>query len=170
MRKFNYFFIAIGLWIGTVTSMVAQNRYEKDKLYNICPFKALDKALGYEAGNFAGKLKALDTQDKLQQWSIRELSGSYCLVNVFEDKAVRAETEKSLLTVTQTNGSDEAQLWTLQKAGQYVRLVPANTPSLLWRIRKMAHWHWLTGQKQALRKQPCFRCEAAVCLFQKVNY
>ena len=29
MRKFNYFFIAIGLWIGTVTSMVAQNRYEK---------------------------------------------------------------------------------------------------------------------------------------------
>ena len=94
MRKFNYFFIAIGLWIGTVTSMVAQNRYEKDKLYNICPFKALDKALGYEAGNFAGKLKALDTQDKLQQWSIRELSGSYCLVNVFEDKAVRAETEK----------------------------------------------------------------------------
>ena len=131
MRKFNYFFIAIGLWIGTVTSMVAQNRYEKDKLYNICPFKALDKALGYEAGNFAGKLKALDTQDKLQQWSIRELSGSYCLVNVFEDKAVRAETEKSLLTVTQTNGSDEAQLWTLQKAGQYVRLVPANTPSLV---------------------------------------
>ena len=90
MRKFNYFFIAIGLWIGTVTSMVAQNRYEKDKLYNICPFKALDKALGYEAGNFAGKLKALDTQDKLQQWSIRELSGSYCLVNVFEDKAVSA--------------------------------------------------------------------------------
>lgn len=34
MRKFN-FFIVIGLWIGAVTSMVTQNRHEKDKLYNI---------------------------------------------------------------------------------------------------------------------------------------
>ena len=48
MGKFNYFLIAVGLWMGTVMGVTAQSRYEKDRLYNICPFKALDKALGYE--------------------------------------------------------------------------------------------------------------------------
>lgn len=131
MGKFNYLLIAVGLWMGTIMNVVAQNRYEKDKLYNICPFKALNKALGYETGHTAGQLKTLDIQDKMQQWSISELSGSFRLVNVFEDKAVRADIEKASLAVVQTNGSDEAQLWTLQKAGQYVRLIPANTPSLV---------------------------------------
>lgn len=131
MGKFNYFLIVVGLWIGAVMGGMAQNRYDKDRLYNICPFKALDKALGYESGHAAGQLKLLDMQDKMQQWAISELSGSYRLVNVFEDKAVRAEIANSSLAVVQTNGSDEAQLWTLQKAGQYVRLIPANTPSLV---------------------------------------
>lgn len=60
MGKFNYFLIVVWLWIGAVMGGMAQNRYDKDRLYNICPFKALDKALGYESGHAAGQWKTLD--------------------------------------------------------------------------------------------------------------
>lgn len=122
------------MWLGlllTMQSIYAQSRYDKDKLYNVCPFKALEKAIGYEAGASAVSLRPLSQSDKGQQWNITELSGSFRLVNVFDDKALRADIDRTEVSVVPVNGSDEAQLWTIQKAGNFVRLIPANTPSLI---------------------------------------
>lgn len=60
-------------------------------------------------------LKSLSKDDQKQQWNINELSGSCRFVNVFEDKALRADVDHKALVVTEVNGSDEAQLWSIQK-------------------------------------------------------
>ena len=87
--------------------------------------------MGYEADASSVILKSLSQTDQGQQWSIDELSGSFRLVNVFDNKALRADVDHKVLAVAEVNGSDEAQLWTIQKADKFVRLVPANTPSLM---------------------------------------
>lgn len=130
MVKWYRFLFFVGVLL-TVQSLYAQSRYDKDKLYNVCPFKALEKAVGYEAGTTLVGLKPLSQSDKAQQWNITDLSGSFRLVNVFDDKALRADIDHADVSVAQVNGSDEAQLWTIQKAGNFVRLIPANTPSLI---------------------------------------
>lgn len=130
MVKWYRFLFFVGLLL-TVQSLYAQSRYDKDKLYNVCPFKALEKAVGYEAGTTLVGLKPLSQSDKAQQWNITDLSGSFRLVNAFDDKALRADIDHADVSVAQVNGSDEAQLWTIQKAGNFVRLIPANTPSLI---------------------------------------
>lgn len=131
MVKFYHFMLIVGLLIGTTMNVCAQSRYDKYKLYHVSPSSALNKALGYEADASSVTLKSLSQTDQGQQWSIDELSGSFRLVNVFDNKALRADVDHKVLAVAEVNGSDEAQLWTIQKADKFVRLVPANTPSLM---------------------------------------
>ena len=122
--------MVLGLLVWMAQNVSSQSRYDKDKLYNLYPAKVSDKVLGYDAGASV-ILKSLSRDDRKQQWNINELSGSFRFVNVFEDKALRADVDHKALVVTEVNGSDEAQLWSIQETANGVRLVPANTPSLM---------------------------------------
>lgn len=122
--------MVLGLLVWMAQNVSSQSRYDKDKLYNVFPAKESNKVLGYDKGSSV-ILKSLSKDDQTQQWNINELSGSFRLVNVFEDKALRADVDHKALAVTEVNGSDEAQLWSIQETANGVRLVPANTPSLM---------------------------------------
>ena len=130
MMKFYRFLMVLGLLVWMAQNVSSQSRYDKDKLYNLYPAKVSDKVLGYDAGASV-ILKSLSRDDRKQQWNINELSGSFRLVNVFEDKALRADVDHKTPMMAEVNGSDEAQLWSIQDAKNGVRLVPANTPSLM---------------------------------------
>ena len=71
------------------------------------------------------KLTAANEADKAQLWTIADLSGSYRLVNPFDNLAVQAG-ENGFVQAVETNGSDEMQLWLIKPEGEYVRLVPSN--------------------------------------------
>ena len=131
MVRLNHFFFIVGLLIWTTLNVSAQERYDQNRFYNLCPFYTLNKALGYDAEGVSVVLKSLDATDKGQQWSVNDLSGSFRLVNVFDNKALRADVDHRLPAIAEVNGSDEAQLWTIQKNGKFVQLIPANTPALM---------------------------------------
>ena len=130
MMKIYRFLMVLGLLVWMAQNVSSQSRYDKDRLYNVFPAKVSNKVLGYDKGSSV-ILKSLSKDDQKQQWNINELSGSCRFVNVFEDKALRADVDHKALVVTEVNGSDEAQLWSIQETANGVRLVPANTPSLM---------------------------------------
>ena len=130
MIRIYRFLMVLGLLVWMAQNVSSQSRYDKDKLYNVFPAKVSNKVLGYDKGSSV-ILKSLSKDDQKQQWNINELSGSFRLVNVFEDKALRADVDHKALAVTEVNGSDEAQLWSIQETANGVRLAPANTPSLM---------------------------------------
>lgn len=68
--------------------------------------------------------------DKLQQWSVTNLSGSFCFINPFENKAIHA-TGDNTLGITENNGSDESQLWIIKKSGKFLQIYPSNSPDLI---------------------------------------
>ena len=111
------------LLVWMAQNVSSQSRYDKDRLYNVFPAKVSNKVLGYDKGSSV-ILKSLSKDDQKQQWNINELSGSCRFVNVFEDKALRADVDHKALVVTEVNGSDEAQLWSIQETANGVRLVP----------------------------------------------
>ena len=130
MIRIYRFLMVLGLLVWMAQNVSSQSRYDKDKLYNVFPAKVSNKVLGYDKGSSV-ILKSLSKDDQKQQWNINELSGSFRLVNVFEDKALRADVDHKALAVTEVNGSDVAQLWSIQETANGVRLAPANTPSLM---------------------------------------
>lgn len=135
MIRIYRFLMVLGLLVWMAQNVSSQSRYDKDKLYNVFPAKVSNKVLGYDKGSSV-ILKSLSKDDQKQQWNINELSGSFRFVNVFEDKALRADVDHKALVVTEVNGSDEAQLWSIQETANGVRLVPANTPSLMLVFQK----------------------------------
>ena len=74
-------------------------------------------------------LAAADAESPAQYWTLQGLSGSWRLINPFENLALRAAD--GALATGEVNGSDEAQLWQIAPArnGAYT-LVPANSPGL----------------------------------------
>ena len=88
MIRIYRFLMVLGLLVWMAQNVSSQSRYDKDKLYNVFPAKVSNKVLGYDKG-LSVILKSLSKDDQKQQWNINELSGSFRLVNVFEDKALR---------------------------------------------------------------------------------
>ena len=131
MVKLNHFLFIVGLLVWATLNVSAQERYDRNRFYNLCPFYTLNKALGYDAESASVVLRSLNVTDQKQQWNVNELSGSFRLVNVFDNMALRADVDHKLPAIAEVNGSDEAQLWIIQKNGKFVQLIPANTPSLM---------------------------------------
>lgn len=63
-----------------------------------------------------------------QHLTVSELSGSYRLINPFNNYAVR--TQGNALEAGENNGSDEAQLWKTEADGGALLLIPANRPDM----------------------------------------
>ena len=113
-----------------VVTMQAQVKFAKDKLYNIVPAGQTDKAVSYKSGTTQAILVPLNDKDPQQQWSITDLSGSFRFITPFENKSIHA-TSANTAGITENNGSDESQLWTLRKEGKSYQLIPSNSMSLI---------------------------------------
>ena len=66
----------------------AQLRFDRTKLYAVCSVKYSDKAWTFGKSGKV-QLTTSNEADKSQLWSITDLSGSFRLVNPFEDKRYR---------------------------------------------------------------------------------
>ena len=105
-------------------TLSAQARFDRKKLYSVCSVKYPGKAWSY--GKTAKiQLEAVNEANKAQLWGIADLSGSFRLVNPYENKAVQAGANQ-FVQVVETNGSDEMQLWLIKPAGKYVQFIPSN--------------------------------------------
>ena len=113
-----------------VSTMQAQVKFAKDKLYNIVPAGQTDKAVSYQSGTTQAILVPLNDKDNQQQWSVTDLSGSFRFITPFENKAIHAKSDNTP-GITENNGSDESQLWTLRKQGKSYQLIPSNAMSLM---------------------------------------
>ncbi len=126
----NIFVCLVCVWICAIGTVHAQVGFARNKLYNIVPVNHPGKVLGYDAGSQRVLLSNSSETDKLQQWSITNLSGSFRFINPFENKAVHAKSDKTL-GITENNGSDESQLWIIKKNGKYLQIFPSNSPELI---------------------------------------
>ena len=133
MKKILITFVCVMLCgIGAV---YAQIGFAKNKLYNVIPAGYVESVMGYKSGDDKAALQKQDVTDPLQQWLVSNLSGSFRFINPFENKAIHARTDNTL-GITENNGSDESQLWTLRKKGEYVQIIPTNTPELMVAYRE----------------------------------
>lgn len=125
-----YLFLTCLLSMITAANSKAQSQFGKNSLYRICPSLHSDKALGFKNGNTSLVLMQNQT-DSLQLWNINDLSGSFRIINPYENKAIRAKIENRHPEITENNGSDEAQLWNITQKGNYFQLSPTNAPELI---------------------------------------
>ena len=127
MRKAIFIFSAV---IFLFQQVFAQPVFDSGKLYAIIPSGDPGRAVGFSEGDSEVRLVALDSKDKLQQWSVTSLSGSLRFINPFADLAIHVRSDHRA-ALAENNGSDETQLWVVEPAGEFVRLVPSNYPSLV---------------------------------------
>ena len=144
MKRLSSLFLLLLLCAAGI--LQAQVKFDKNKCYNLIPVSHNGQAIGYRTGNDLSVLKPADADDRLQQWSISLLSGSYRFINPFENKALHARSDKKL-GITENNGSDESQLWTLKKKGKYMQLIPSNGMELLLACDKDGHLALLPQDK-----------------------
>ena len=71
-------------------------------------------------------LSALNEKDAGQHFVMSELSGSWRVINPFNNQAVRYNGNG--VEAGENNGSDEAQLWRVVADGSHYNLVPTNNP------------------------------------------
>lgn len=97
----------IYVWVSAVCTAHVQVGFARNKLYNIVPVNYSGKAVGYDPDSKRVVLSVSNDADKLQQWSVTNLSGSFRFINPFENKAIHA-TGDNTLRITENNGSDES--------------------------------------------------------------
>lgn len=129
MKKIFISFICFFVCAFT-TTIYAQVGFAKNKLYNVIPAEATQKALGYKQGSSKVILIKQNADDKMQQWTISNLSSSFRFINPFDNKAICARTDNSL-EITENNGSDESQLWTIRPKNEFLQIFPTNSPDLI---------------------------------------
>ena len=115
--------------IAALPTMMAQTTYLRGVLYHLVPATQPTKVVTYKSGQPAAITAPLNAQSPEQHWTLSELSGSWRFINPFSNLALRATGEGRMET-GENNGSDEAQLWKAETVGQYVILVPANSPNV----------------------------------------
>ena len=103
----------------------AQQRFDQRRIYQIVSVLHPDKVLGFDGTGGQVILKSVDKADKNQFWTISELSGSFRFSNAYSGVSMRADDTASA-RMTETNGSDEMQLWLANRVGESVQLVPSN--------------------------------------------
>ena len=103
----------------------AQQRFDQKRIYQIVSVLHPDKMLGYAGNGGQVVLKNADKSDKNQLWTISELSGSFRFSNAYAGVSMRAD-DTATARMTDTNGSDEMQLWLANRVGESVQLVPSN--------------------------------------------
>ncbi|WP_302787511.1 glycoside hydrolase family 2 TIM barrel-domain containing protein [Phocaeicola coprophilus] len=158
--KQRLFVILTCLVFLAVQGLQAQVRFDKKKLYNVCSVKYPGKAWSYSGSAPNVKLATVSESDKQQQWSITDLSGSFRLINPFENRAVRA-ADNALAQVAEVNGSDEMQLWLIKPVGEYVQLIPSNKAQWVASCREDGTIVLVDVAKAGTSKETLFRITAS---------
>ena len=158
--KQRLFVILTCLVFLAVQGLQAQVRFDKKKLYNVCSVKYPGKAWSYSGSAPNVKLATVSESDKQQQWSITDLSGSFRLINPFENRAVRA-ADNALAQVAEVNGSDEMQLWLIKPVGEYVQLIPSNKARWVASCREDGTIVLVDVAKAGTSKETLFRITAS---------
>ena len=114
-------------------SMVAwgAQTFEKGRLYVLYPKLKPEMVLGYQGGK-ESVAKAMEWKetDKQLYWTVTELSGSFRIMNPFDNLAIHT-TGNGEVRMAENNGSDESQLWKLESVKKDIfLLVPANKPKM----------------------------------------
>lgn len=130
MMTRNWLFIVLIVCLGALNDVLAQVSFAKDKLYNLFPGNVPGKVIAFQNDRPLPVLVPVRGNDRMQQWSVTDLSGSFRLMNPFRNLALHARTDNRL-GVTENNGSDESQLWTLKGSAEKVQIIPTNTPGLM---------------------------------------
>ena len=128
MKKILVSLACIFVWALSVAG--AQIDFAKDKLYNIAPAGQKGKVIGYKAGGGEALLVKQRAADQLQQWALSNLSGSFRILNPFENMALHNKAGQTV-GITENNGSDESQLWIVRENGKFVQIFPSNSPDLI---------------------------------------
>lgn len=122
-----HFFLLSVLTFLSLTVSGAGFSPEKGTLYTISPSVAASQSVCILPGGRAVSLSAYNEYDKMQLWTVEDISGSFRIVNPYENRALKVLPEYNA-GIAEVNGSDEAQLWTIHASEQGNRLVPANYP------------------------------------------
>ena len=125
MRRRIFFILICLVTTFSLQTLFAQVRFDRKKLYSICSVKYPNKVWSYANKASNVQLMASHETNKSQLWGIADLSGSFRLVNPFDNQAVQAGANQ-VVQVVETNGSDEMQLWLIKPAGKYVQFIPSN--------------------------------------------
>ena len=125
MRRHLVLFLTCLIVALGIQSVYAQARFDRKKLYSVCSVKYPGKTWSYAEKASKIQLVAANEADKAQLWGIADLSGSFRLVNPYDNMAVQAGANQ-FVQVVETNGSDEMQLWLIKPAGKYVQFIPSN--------------------------------------------
>ncbi len=99
--------------------------FDQSGVYMVQPVGAPGKAVSSKDA----ALVISNPSDPANLWALKKLSGSWRLINPQSDKALRVAGGG--LSTGENNGSDEAQLFTIEKAGKNpdsYMLIPANNP------------------------------------------
>ena len=152
----------ISLWLMLLVfgglDLSAQVSFAKDKFYLLSPAGKSEQVIAYEAGQVTPKLVKQRNKQKVQQWSITGLSGSFRFMNPFDNLALHARTDNQL-GVTENNGSDESQLWTVTRKGDFYQITPTNTPKLMLACTGQGELVLLPKRKVAEQPETLFRIE-----------
>lgn len=134
------------LWCVAVLSLFSQS-YTRGMLFHIVPVDEPTKAVEIDAQG-ALAITSLEENCSEQHFTLNELSGSWRLLNPFSNLALRVEGET--LEGGENNGSDEAQLWKIESAGEEeVWLIPANRPD---KVAFLSHGQLSLADKAAEAK------------------
>ena len=147
MRKAIFIFFAV---VFLFQQVFAQPVFDSGKLYTIVPSGSTDKAVGFSEGEGEVKLVALDSKDRLQQWSVSSLSGSLRFINPFADLAIHVRSDNRAC-LAENNGSDETQLWVVESAGDFVwflRII------LLWSLLYLLTVLWFWKAERMIMHHP----------------
>lgn len=152
----HHFLIAVmTILVCGLQGLSAQVAFAKDKLYNIFACNSPEKVIAYQPKAINPKLDTYRTQNKFQQWSITGLSGSFRLINPFENQALHVRTDNSM-GITENNGSDESQLWTIKKVGDAYQIFPTNSPEMILTYNSEGELVLLSKKKAAKSLETLF--------------
>ena len=132
MKRLNFSSVRTLVWAATLfaaagTGAFAQP-FAKGALYEITPTSG-SKAVTLGADGKITVTPSAGHPGEGSCWTLSELSGSWRIINPFTNMALRANG--TTVEAGENNGSDEAQLWKVEKTGPDSRvLVPANRPDM----------------------------------------
>lgn len=123
--------LCLGLLLGGRPA-AAQPALERGALYRLVPAGRGGLAVQGDPATGAVRAVKADEADAAQHWTATPLSGAWRFINPFSNLALRTAGEA--VGTGENNGSDEAQLWNLEAAGDAWLLVPTNRPDRAARL------------------------------------
>lgn len=147
------------LLVMMLSVATASAQYARGTLYHLLPVGDAGKAVCYNDKKQVTCTR-LDDGNIAQHWTITPLAGAWRIINPFSNLALR--TSGTSVAIGENNGSDEAQLWKLERVEKdVVILVPANRPDVAATVGRDGSLSLISRQKAQSDKAAHFRVRQA---------